>query len=119
MILGMFKTAVCMGTIILLTACLKLQVNADGVVEDTVSAGKSLYTTIKHKKDGTEERVYTPSIELASETDEQQAGKECLEYLTKTMDVNADKKPQILETSTEIIKADSGNTLKCSIRAVV
>jgi len=113
------KTALCLCLSVSLASCLKLQVNAEGVVEDTVSAGKSLYKTIKHKKDGTEERLYTHMIDLLPDADEQRAGSECLAYLTKTINAASDKAPKFLEQNTEVIKLDAGDKMKCSILALV
>jgi len=107
------------GSVILLTSCLKLQVDPKGIVDETVSAGKSLYETIKRKKDGTEERLYSHTIELLPEANEQQIGKQCLEYLTESINTNSDKDPQVLETGTELMNAESGNKMKCFIRAIV
>jgi len=119
MIHKILKTTLCIGSVMVLTSCFKLQVNAEGVVDDTVSAGKSLYKTIKRKKDGTEERLYTHSVELLPDADDKQIGADCLQHLTETIKAATDKEPQILEQSTEIVKAESGNKLKCSISAVL
>jgi len=119
MTLKVLTTSLCISVVALLTSCVKLQVNADGVVDDTVSAGKSLYRTIKHKKDGTEERFYSHSVELLPDADERQIGVQCLDYLAQTIETASEKEPQILEQSTEIINAESGSKLKCSVRAVL
>lgn len=119
MIHKVLKTTPCMGSVIVLTSCFKLQVNAEGVVDDTVSAGKSLYKTIKRKKDGTEERLYSHSVELLPGADEQQVGRQCLQRLTETISAASDKEPQILEQSTELIKAETENKLKCFVSAVL
>ncbi len=119
MIYKVIKITLCVCSVILLSSCFKLQVNPEGVVEDTVSAGKSLYKTIKHRRDGTEERLYTHTVELLPDADVQQAGNECTEYLTESMNSGSDNDPQILESSTEIITGETGNKLKCSILAVL
>jgi len=99
-----------------LTACFKLQVNPEGIVEDTVTAGKDLNKPLKRKKDGTEERLYSHTVVLQPDADDQQVGRECMDYRNTSINASSEKEPLVLESGTEIIKSESGNKVKCSMR---
>ena len=105
--------------LVLVTGCIKIQVKPKDVVSDTVSAGKDLYTTIKRKKNGTEERVYTHTLAFAADSNEQALGTACLEHLTATVEDASDKEVQILEAGTEVIRLEDGNKMKCTMRVVL
>ena len=126
------KIAICVFCAVPLASCIQIKVNPEGVVEDTVAAGKSLYQTIKRKKDGTEERLYTHTVPLQANTiktadladsNAQQAGEACLAYLTQTVNAAAkeaaEKEAGIVEASTEEIDTDSGKKVKCSMLVVL
>ncbi len=106
-------------SMVLVTGCIKIQVKPKDVVSDTVSAGKDLYTTIKRKNNGTEERVYTHTLSFDADSTEQELGTACMDHLTATVENASEKDAQILEAGTEVIRLEDGNKMKCTMRVVL
>lgn len=102
-----------------ISACVKVQVKPKEIVSDTVSAGKSLYRTIKRKKDGTEERLYAHTLQIQPDQSDAQAGIDCLDYLREVAEAATDNKMEILNESTEVGENDDTRTMTCKINAVV
>lgn len=106
-------------TITVATGCVKIQLKPEKLASDTVSAGKSLYETIKRRKDGTEERIYSHTVVLDAEIDLRELSTQCLTHLKSIAQSATDNDMKVLEESTEVLNLDSGERLKCTLRAVV
>jgi len=102
-----------------LSGCVRVQIKPKEIVSDTVSAGKSLYQTIKHKRDGTEERLYSHSVPLEADSSLVDVAGSCLDFLKTTAEEATQNKPEFLEENTEIINLEDGRKLTCKLRAVV
>lgn len=106
-------------TLSVVAGCVKIQLKPEKLVNDTVSAGKSLYETIKRKKDGTEERVYTHTVQLKSDVDQQELAMQCLTHLKAIAESSTENDMKVLEEGTEVLNMHSGEQMKCTLRAVV
>lgn len=102
-----------------LVSCVQVQIKPKEIVTDTVSAGKSLYQTIKHRRDGTEERLYAHSLPLSEGDDMVAVAKECQDFLKVTAENASEQEMEVLEESTEVAVGEVGSKLICRLRAVV
>jgi len=106
-------------TLLPLVGCVKVQLKPQKLVNDTVTACKSLYETIKRKKDGTEERLYSHTVELKPDADQQEIATRCLTHLEAVAQSSTDNDVKILEQATEVLFLHSGERMKCTLLAVV
>lgn len=106
-------------SLFVLSGCVKIQFKPQELVSDTVSATKDLYETVKRKRDGTEERLYTHTVAISSDVSAEQATTECFAFINSALSEDDTKNPKLLEQGTEILDTESGQKLKCSILAVV
>ena len=117
----LIKILCCMGLTISVMSCVRVQIQPEEIVSDTVAAGKSLYQTVKQRRDGTEERLYTHSLPLTEDDELVDVAKECQDFLKATAENASDNEMEILEENTEVVTGDegAGDKLICRLRAVI
>lgn len=103
----------------LIHGCVKFEIKPGDVVSDTVDAGKDLYTTIKRKRDGEEERSYSHSV--ASETQEGDTAKiaSCKKQILSDIKVSSLVLEKILSEATEIDSSSGRRKVICKMVVVV
>ena len=102
-----------------MTACVKFEIKPKDIVSDTVEAGKGLYRTIKHKKDGTEEREYSHTMPIGADKADTEVAAECLSYLNELAEAATENPVDIVKESTEAIEVEQTRSIKCTVIAVV
>ena len=106
-------------TATLASGCISVELSPKELITETIAAGKGFYRTIRHRLNGTEERLYTHTVPLVDGAAESEAALACLAYLRGLADAVADDEAEVLEESTEILERDDRRSMRCSLRAVV
>lgn len=88
-------------------------------MSDTVDAGKDLYHTLKRKRSGEEQREYTIVVESENEQVDPDNFKKCHAMLLNNIDLSSAKLSKILSESSEVVIADDGRKIRCSVIALV
>ena len=103
-----------------LGGCVTFDLGARELIGDTVEAGKGLYRTIRHRRDGTEERRYSHVVPIPDGRTDTEAALDCLGYLRGLADAASDEKAaRVRAESTEIVERDGGRAMACTLDAVV
>ena len=104
-----------------LGGCVSFDLGAKDIVSDAIAAGKSLYRTIRYRRDGTEERLYSHVSAIPAGQSDVEAAVGCLGYLRGLADAASDGTAEVLAESTEIVDADDGTrrSMRCTLTAVV
>ena len=108
-----------LGMILVLSGCLKLEVKPDHVVADAVDAGKELYTTIKRKNDGKEERLYSHTIPSSRKSEDAQNVQACKKQVLSDIKASVAKVSKVISESSEVIEGGGYRRVKCSVLALV
>lgn len=115
----MFRLSAILLVSITLASCVKLQINPGNVVGDTVDAGKEVYTTIKRKRNGEEERIYSHSVSFVESKTSASNVASCKEEITSIISESGYTLKSILSESSKVTESETGKAVECEIRAVV
>lgn len=104
-----------------LGGCVSFDLGAKGIISDAIAAGKSLYRTIRYRRDGTEERLYSHVSVIPAGQSDVEAAIGCLGYLRGLADAASDGTAEVLAESTEMVDADeeAPRSMRCTLTAVV
>lgn len=102
-----------------LMGCIKLEIKPEGVVSETVDAGKALYQTLKRKRSGEEERVYTHMVFSKEAMQDSESFLKCRSQIEGNIALSATKLSKILSESSEVMEIEGDRKLKCTVVALV
>jgi|GEM_PF-6406767 len=116
----MFKNILCLALVGFVTsACVKFEIKPGSVVEDTVEAGKDLYHTLKRKRSGEEERVYTHSLPSLSEEDDTANIGKCKAQLKANIEQSSEKLSKVLSESSGLEGSGESRKMTCEMKVLV
>lgn len=104
---------------VLTTGCVKLQVNPEGLISESVDAGKELYQTIKRKRNDEEERKYTQLVTSATVQSDGLNSVQCKAMIRDNIKGSSLELIKILSESSEVAIFDGERKVKCEIVALV
>ena len=117
------RTALALTLVVLapLGGCISFDLGAKDIVSDAIAAGRSLYRTIRYRRDGTEERLYSHVSPIPTGQGDVEAAVGCLGYLRGLADAASEGTAEVLAESTEIVDAVDGTprSMRCTLTAVV
>ncbi|MFS1523864.1 hypothetical protein ACL7TT_07090 [Microbulbifer sp. 2304DJ12-6] len=101
------------------TSCMKLEVKPDGIIGDTVDAGKEAYKSIKRSRNGEEERNFSHKISYNSAISNAVNIANCKKEMMEVISVFELTVSKILTESSEIVGEDERRSVQCTVKAVV
>lgn len=113
------RVSVAIMLVLVLGACVKLEVKPQEIVKDTVNTTKDAYESYRLEKSGYIERVFEHSIELRDDENEADAALKCLTVLRKVAEESSEGKTKILSQSTKISGEDSNRSMRCKLEAYI
>lgn len=105
--------------LVLVSGCVKFEINPGNLVSDTVGASKELYQTIKRKSNGEEERKYTHSVPSSDENSDLQTIAKCNQQVRQIIINSGFEINDVLSESSEIKLANDTRSIQCTVMAVV
>lgn len=104
---------------LLLSSCLKLQINPGDVVGDSVDAGKELYQTIKRKRNGEEERQYTNFVDSTSTDADTQSIVGCHQQIKDIIEASSLTLVEVLKESSQVTMIEGARKIQCDMLVLV
>lgn len=99
--------------------CVKLEVKPGRVVADTVDAGKNLFSTIKGKRNGEEEREYKHSLlSSGEEQDTKNIGK-CKQQIKENIESSSLSLSKVISESSDVSVVDGNRKITCNMVVLV
>ena len=115
--------ALLLTTLVGTSGCVSFDLGVKDLVGDAIAAGKSFYRTIRYRRDGTEERLYSHVSAIPAGQSDVEAGAGCLGYLAGLADAASGGDAEILAESTEIVGGEDEDgtprSMRCTLTVVV
>ncbi len=103
-----------------LAGCVKLQILPEDTVQNSIDAGKNLYTEYKLEKSGGEKREFSKQLVIADFDSTTEAETACLSELKLNVTKQSVKKaPEFLSEKLVVVPESNGSILECRIEAYV
>ena len=102
----------------LASACVKLEVNPESVISDTIQASKDIYQSAKHNINGEQTRVFTHTMPYDASQDTASNTSACKTALIESIK-SSHKLIKVHAESSEITDKHQKKSVICSIDAII
>ena len=104
---------------VLVSGCVKLELNPGNIINDTIEASKNLYKTVKRNSNGEEERIYNHSIPSKDSQHDAKNILRCNDQIKSIITSSGLKITEILSESSKVTSDKQSRSVHCSIITTV